>query len=102
MVNIELKAKHTKWMVAKLSLVLHPNLFRRMKSFYPYFLSSIDDPVHFFCLYTKPLPNGKVKDMEGKVVDLSTLTNGKVTLVSFGLPGVGLVKRTGYLQSIVS
>jgi thiol-disulfide isomerase/thioredoxin len=32
----------------------------------------------------KPLPNGKVKDTKGKVVDLSTYTNaGKITIVSF-------------------
>ncbi|HNR09530.1 MAG TPA: hypothetical protein PKM27_19590, partial [Saprospiraceae bacterium] len=32
----------------------------------------------------KPLPNGKVKDQNGKVVDLNTYTKaGKITIVSF-------------------
>lgn len=92
MVNIELKRNTQKWMVAKLSLVLHPNLLR-MKSFTRIFLAVSMILSISFAYTQKPLPNGKVKDMEGKVVDLSTLTNGKVTLVSFWATWCGPCKK---------
>lgn len=42
----------------------------------------------------KPLPNGKVKDQNGKVVDLNTYTKaGKITIVSFWATWCGPCKK---------